>query len=344
MILPHLAPAKVSEVYNSYWRFAAERQEIFYRRLHREAPPWTTNVVLATYKFTNAYRASDRTSQYLLRKVIYRADLPTSAREVCFRILLFKFFNKIQTWELLERSLSPLTYADFRLAAYDTVLGEALKHGQRIYSGAYIIPPSRSSLPGAFKYQFHLSLLQGMMDDSLPERLTHTRTMQQGFHLLRAYPSIGDFLAYQFITDINYSEVTDYSEMEFVVPGPGARNGLAKCFPDPGGLNYPELIRLSADLQEKEFERLGLFFRSLWGRRLQLIDCQNLFCEVDKYARVAHRDIPGRDQRTRIKQKFRPTPIPIDLYYPPKWGLSSEIRRDSQPLPPQSGQGYPGKP
>src|SRR5258707_9985183 len=43
-------------------------------------------------------------------------------------------------------------------------------------------------------------------------------------------------------------------------------------------------------------------FRS---RRLQLIDCQNLFCEVDKYARVAHPNIAGRTGRTRIKQKFR---------------------------------------
>ena len=87
---------------------------------------------------------------------------------------------------------------------------------------------------------------------------------------------IGDFLAYQFITDINYSEITDFSEMDFVVPGPGARDGLRKCFVDPGGLNEPELIRLMADLQEQEFERLGLDFQSLWGRRLQLIDCQNL--------------------------------------------------------------------
>ena len=29
-----------------------------------------------------------------------------------------------------------------------------------------------------------------------------------------------------------------------------------------------------------------LDFQNLWGRRLQLIDCQNLFCEVDKYSRV----------------------------------------------------------
>jgi len=35
---------------------------------------------------------------------------------------------------------------------------------------------------------------------------------------------VGYFLAYQFITDINYSTLTDFSEMEFTVPGPGTRS------------------------------------------------------------------------------------------------------------------------
>jgi hypothetical protein len=43
--------------------------------------------------------------------------------------------------------------------------------------------------------------------------------MQQGFQILKAYPMVGDFLAYQFITDINYNTLTDFSEMEFTVPG-----------------------------------------------------------------------------------------------------------------------------
>ena len=34
----------------------------------------------------------------------------------------------------------------------------------------------------------------------------------------------------------------------------------------------------------------------LRGRRLQLIDCQNLFCEVDKYAVVAHPGVRGSDR------------------------------------------------
>ena len=326
IILRHLAPAKVSVVYESYWRFAAERQAVFFRRAHGEIGPWTDDPVLGVYKFTNAYRASDRVSQYLIRHVIYRDDLPRSPREVFFRILLFKLFNKIGTWELLERALGAITFEDYRFAHYDAVLSRAMQGGQRIYSAAYIMPPGSRSFGHSAKHQNHLLLLESMMADRLPERLAQMPTMQDGFEKLRAYPTIGDFLAYQFITDINYSELTDFSEMDFVVPGPGARDGLRKCFVDPGGLNEPELIRLMADLQEKEFERLGLDFKPLWGRRLQLIDCQNLFCEVDKYARVAHPSVVGRTGRVRIKQKFEATPEPLDLFYPPKWKLNDKIR------------------
>jgi hypothetical protein len=70
-----------------------------------------------------------------------------------------------------------------------------------------------------------------------------------------------------------------------------------------------------------EFERLEMRFQSLWGRSLQLIDCQNVFCEVSKYARVAHPDVAGESGRTRIKQKYAPRPAPIPQWYPPKWGL-----------------------
>jgi len=326
IILPHLAPAKVSEAYESYWRFAAERQAVFFRRVRGETRPWTSNPVLAIYKFTNAYRASDRVSQYLIRNVIYRNDLPKARREVFFRILLFKLFNKIDTWKLLEREIGPITFEEYRFAAYDSVLARALHTGRRIYSAAYIMPPGSRTFGRSAKHQNHLLLLEQMMADELADRLAQSSSMQEGFEKLRAYPTIGDFLAYQFITDINYSELTDFSEMEFVVPGPGARDGLRKCFVDPGGLNEPELIRLMADLQEREFERLDLDFQSLWGRRLQLIDCQNLFCEVDKFARVAHPEIVGRTGRIRIKQKFAPTPEPIELFYPPKWKLNNKIR------------------
>jgi hypothetical protein len=77
-----------------------------------------------------------------------------------------------------------------------------------------------------------------------------------------------------------------------------------------------------AEIADGEFERLGLRFKDLWGRRLQLIDCQNLFCEVDKYARVAHPEFSGESGRTRIKQRFVAVQRPTPQWYPPKWKVN----------------------
>ncbi len=322
--LPDVAPLKPTAVYNTYWRFAAERQRVFFRRLERCPPPWTDDPVLLAHKFTNAYRASDRVSQYLIRRVIYRDDLPNDAAEVVFRILLFKVFNRIETWELLAENVGPLTYADYSFKRYDRVLSRAMDRGERIYSAAYIMP-SAGTLGHDRKHRNHLTLIERMLADKLPARLAEAGSMRRAFELIRAYPTVGDFLAYQYVTDINYSTVTNFAEMEFVVPGPGSIDGIRKCFTGTGRMSDPEVIRFMADRQEAEFARLGLDFRTLWGRRLQLIDCQNLFCEVDKYARVVHPEIAGVTGRTRIKQKFRANPAPIDYWYPPKWGINEAV-------------------
>jgi hypothetical protein len=323
---PHLicpmAPAKPSEVYATYWKFAAERQAVFFRRIEG-VEPLTADPILAKHKFCNAYRASDRVSQYLIRNVICRHD--QSADEVVFRTLLFKLFNKVETWELLERELGTPTYREFDLERYAAVVDRALEGGQRVYSAAYIMPSGSGDYEDRRKHRSHLKLLQRMMQDHLPRRLADCRKMRQAFELFLSYPMIGDFLAYQYVTDINYSTVTDFKETEFVVPGPGARDGIRKCFTSLGGLSEADIIRWVAEHQERELERLGVEFRTLWGRPLQLIDCQNLFCETDKYARIAHPEVKGISGRTRIKQSYRPSPTPISFMYPPKWGINAAV-------------------
>ena len=324
VVIPGITPLVATEVYDTYWKFAAERQAIFFRRLQGHLGPWTTDVILQAHKFTNAYRASDRVSQYLIRHVIYDGD--QSPTEVFFRIMLFKLFNKIETWNLLKDSLGQPRWDEYSFERYDEPLNRAFEGGFRIYSAAYIMP-SGGTFGHQRKHRNHLKLIEMLMRDNVSERLQNSASMREGFELLRSYPTIGDFLAYQLITDINYSEITDYSESDFVIPGPGAKDGIRKCFPDLGSMSESDVIRMVAERQSEEFARLGLEFRSLWGRPLQLIDCQNLFCEVDKYARVAHPHISGRTGRTRIKQKFRATPMSIDYWFPPKWGLNDRIER-----------------
>ena len=326
---PRLSPAKPTVVYDTYWHFAAERQEVFFRRIEDCSPPWTHDSILARNKFTNAYRASDRVSQYLIRNVVYEGS--QSPEEVFFRTILFKLFNKIETWELLRAAFGEVEYSSYSFDAYDRILSREQSARRPIYSAAYIMPSAGRVFGYPGKHRNHLKLLERMMEDELPEKIAEARTMRDAFCLLRSYPSIGNFLAYQFVTDLNYSEVTDFSEMEFVVPGPGALDGIRKCFTDLGGLTEVDLMRVVTERQDEEFHRLGLQFRDLWGRRLQLIDCQNLFCEVSKYARVKHPEYKGLSKRTRIKQNYRPNENPIRYWYPPKWGINHLIPREGEP-------------
>jgi hypothetical protein len=311
---------KPTVVFRSYWEFAAERQNIFFRRMNNTLGPWTDDPILRTYKFTNAYRASDRVSQFLLRDVIYSGS--QSPEDLFFRTMLFKLFNKIETWELLSRELGEIVWQSYSYDKFNAVLSKAINGGVTIYSSAYIMPSGSSSFGSPRKHENHLRLIELMMKNRLYEQLQQAKSMEAAYHLILQYPTIGSFLAYQYLIDLNYTDLTQFDEMEFVVPGPGARDGIAKCFLNRGDLSESDIIRLMAETQDEQFAKFELPFSDLFGRKLQLIDCQNLFCEVDKYARVAHPEIAGLSGRTRIKQSHRPLYKPIRYTYPPKWQLN----------------------
>lgn len=307
-------------VFDTYWRFAAERQAIYDARVVGRPGPWTDDPVLLRHRFTNCFRAADRVSQFLIRDVSYRGS--QQPEEVVFRVLLFKLFNRVSTWRLLADALGDVTWQHFDLSGYDRVLADAFSQGTKLYSAAYVVPPPR--LGADRKHTNHLRLVQHMMTTGITDRLLAAGSLRAVYETLLSYPAMGDFLAYQFAIDLNYSTAIDFDEMAFVVPGPGARDGIRKCFgPAADGIEA-EVIRYMAEHQREHFDRLGLAFTGLRGRALQLIDCQNLFCEVDKYARVAHPDIAGHSGRTRIKQLFAPVTEPVSAWFPPKWGLNPD--------------------
>jgi hypothetical protein len=295
------------------------RHAVYQARLAGEQGPWTDDPILLRHRFTNCYRAADRVSQYLIRHVSY--DGAQQLEEVVFRTLLFKMFNRVSTWQLLRDAFGDISWKQFDYSAYDEVLGRAFAGGRKLYSAAYVVPPPR--LGAERKHSNHLRLLELMMTSDVGGQIAEGGSLRGAFQLLRNFPAMGDFLSYQFAIDLNYSAVFNFDEMEFVVPGPGARDGIRKCFGLASVGIEADIIGYMADHQQKHFDRLGLDFTGLCGRPLQLVDCQNLFCEVDKYARVAHPDIEGHSGRSRIKQLFEPVAEPVSAWFPPKWNLQT---------------------
>ena len=309
---------KRQEVYDLYWYFACERQNIFWKKINGEPAPWTDDKILQEYKFCNSYRVNDRVSQYLLKNVIYNGNNYTY-EDMLFRIILFKLFNKESTWELLLKNFGDVLLKDFDTKKYSIVLENAISNGTKIYNDAYI-----SCANKAFgydrKHDNHLALLDKMFNiDKMQNKIIKCKTMQDAFNIIKGYPLIGNFMAYQLVTDINYSEFVNWKEVEFTVAGPGSLRGIKKCFIDKGNMTNEDIIKYMYTHQDEEFKRLNLNFKRIGSRPLQLIDCQNIFCELDKYCRQA---LPGlKSNRTKIKKHYVPKKDKIEYIYPKKWKI-----------------------
>ena len=321
MLITKKSPPKPSGVYPVLWRFATERHRIYLRRLSGKECPWTNDLVLSRYRFTNAFRAADRVSQYLIN-MIY-ADPDATYDTLLLRTLLFKIFNKIETWIGIIENLGMPVAEQFSYSACEGLLDNLRRDRRSIYSAAYIMPSGRRS--GITKHRMHLHLIRQMTEDRLASKLEETGSLSEAYSLLLAYPTLGPFLAFQYTIDLNYTTLMNHSEQDFVVAGPGALDGLSKCFESLGDYSPADTIRFLSDRQEEEFTRYGLKFGGLWGRPLQPIDVQNLLCEVSKYTRVTHPEFRGVTDRKRIKQKYRTTGTLPKPFFPPKWGLNQRV-------------------
>lgn len=319
-----MRPTVRRDVFDAYWRFAAERQRIFDLRASGQPGPWTDDPILRRYKFCNTFRASDRVSQYLISDVIYgpeHRDLP--CEDVFLRIVLFRLFSKESTWEALEQATGGVRRATLDVDRLGELLDE-LRRRQSIYTAAFILC-AHDAYGHRIKHRNHLELVKRMFaPGGLTRELAAARSLADVYQALCQWPMIGAFMGYQLAIDLNYSDHLAFDEDEFTVPGPGAVRGLRKVFKDFGGHSPQKLIMRMVDRQEEEFDRLGRPWTGLFGRRLHAIDCQGLFCETDKYARAAFPQL--KSNRLRIKQQFRKPKPALELFYPPKWGINQHVQ------------------
>ncbi len=317
------SPTPRQNVYGLYWYFASERQRTFERRVVGEPSPWTTDPILREYKFCNVYRAADRVSQYMIRNVCYHNE-PCSEEDRLFQIVAFRTFSKIETWCSVRDFLGRYpTLDDLGNGSFTSALDHAKRQNGGLYTGAFILCAT-NAYGQTLKHLNHVELFRHMfLQDALSERLLRANSLHEVYTLLRAYPLMGEFMSYQTAIDLNYSNLIDFAENDFTQPGPGALRGIKKCFEGLGDYKPADIILWMVEHQADEFERLGLAFNGLWGRPLHAIDCQGLFCETDKYCREAAPELASA--RKRIKTRFSATLQPIQLFFPPKWGINHKL-------------------
>lgn len=302
-----------STAYDDYWFFAALRHQRFVNSQYSSKV--MADPILDEYKFTNCYRVLDRTSQFLVKNISSNNNY--DAPNIFFRTLIFKLFNKIETWQLLESRVGDITLDNFRADEYISILSEMKAQKLKIYSAAYIMPSGKNEWGSPIKHENNLRMIQSLIDEGMHENIWSSLNLEDTYKDFLKIRSIGKFLAFQYAIDIAYSDHSLATEDQFVVAGPGAARGIRKCFPNAAEADFNKIIEYMALNQNEEFSRLGLEFNGIKNRPLQLIDCQNLFCEVDKYLRVKKPELDTRAKR--IKQRYTPHYQPIQYCLPSKW-------------------------
>ncbi len=195
-ILPNLHLPLNEDVFRTFFQYAHDRHDVFLKRKNGASQEeWTSDPVLSSTKFANIYRVLDRSTQYVLTKVVQDGD--QSLEEVCFRVFLFRSFARISTWEVIRDALGgPPSFKTFSPAAYENILMPHIGAGNPVYGSSYFIPAPRE-FKTQYPFQSTLRLVQLMMRTGLPQRLADLNHMRDAHSLLATFPSLGPFLAMQ---------------------------------------------------------------------------------------------------------------------------------------------------
>lgn len=300
--------------------------KIFWNKYYKKTNNIIEDEILKTYKFTNVYRVCDRISQYLVKNVIYSENRKEfSEIDMLLRIIVFKVFNKIETWEYLEDTVGPISINNFDIEKTDNALME-LKKNKPIFNNAYMMTGSHSKYNHLkYKHQKWLMMIkEELINQKVIYKILKAKSLLEVYSLLRNCSFLGDFLAYQYSIDLNYSPLINFDENSFVRAGIGAIRGIKKCFNSLDYETYEDAIKFTHDNFENFQKKFGFTeFQNLFGRSPTLIDVQNCFCETDKYLRARVPEL--QVDNVRIKQKYKESEKPIEFFFPPKWEISIQM-------------------
>lgn len=343
-----------------FFAYARERHSVYLRRRAGLQPPsvWTQDPILQEFRFTNVFRELDRTTEHFRRTV---RDPLRSSGAVLLATVLWRWFNRTETGDAMfvhpydaGSSLGNMTAWELYLEDSNTEwLRRAIhKHvGPRgpFVTGAYIIrsPGGMDKLTGVLDSvrRFRANTIGGVdqrpaadwvefstdaiwrntSSDNLPPL-----RLEQVWEWLGKFDLIGDFMAYEVVSDLRWTDLLSRAPdvMTWANPGPGAARGLGRVFHDNRDKfdqhnHKDQLIRLMRELLEMSRDP------QLWPQRLphqdhddfymsncdfasefqgdgdwpvwEMREVEHTLCEFDKYERT--RTGEGRPRGT-----FRKSP------------------------------------
>lgn len=275
-----------------FFAFARERHAIHLRRRAGQPWPWTSDPILQRYRFTNVFRELDATTVWfrenvrdplraspdvLLATVLFRwFNRITTGEAIFSQTCSLSEHGAGTPWELWQRHRWEDT-EDFMDVLTDAILsycrtptGRGYRQGPYV-TGAYIIktPDGHDKLEGV------LQCVQWFMEEEftaeygtigpdlrpfgwewLSELLLsgpEMVTLQEVWSWLRRFPYMGDFMAYEVVTDLRHTDLLCRAPdiMTWANPGPGAARGAGRVLHESKDHYQPsQKSELVSEMQE----------------------------------------------------------------------------------------------
>lgn len=305
--------------YVEFWRYILERQRIWYKRfILKQLPPWTSNSVLQRYHFCNNYRELDKGTIYLINKL---TPLKANRKKVLFNVVAYRFFNSYGFFDKIGGLLDPVTYDAH---VFIKTLDELIAKVESLYSPAYIvspfvIKPNYRPKDKHVQLAFIIEVLQAKIDE-LVAKIDSANTPKESFESLKEIPNVGNFLAYEFWTDLTYFDFfkQGWTDNDFVNIGPGARWGLNIMMgKDVKGYllspeDYLKLLYILRDSMPNALKQLDLLeewlkiaYKTAYSNLpfLSLRNIEHSLCEYRKYWRIKNNKSGRRRLLKHVKIK-----------------------------------------
>ena len=273
-----------------YFYWIHERETIrLNKEVERNPQPWTDDPILQKFKFCQVFREEDSTTRWFKRHIRnpWRDD-----PEVLMATVIFRWFNFIETGRTLIRHNLHIEW-DRKKAI------EEITKQDKWVTGAYIVktPNRMDKVTGVAECISHMWSDR----EKLVERILTTKSLKKSWEILRDYPYMGPFMAYEVITDLRHTYLLQDAEdiLTWANAGPGAMRGLNRL----AGRDLDFCRRTHPwndemrNLWEISRERLNPNLIDL--NRFEMREIEGGLCEFDKYSRILN-----EEGRTRSVYKY----------------------------------------
>jgi hypothetical protein len=257
------------------WHYAAERQRLFHR--WRVGRPHTHDAELATGKFCNIFRYTDRASVWLIVNVLGPLREAGRVADLLFNVIIFRCFL---TW---ERSMAhmcsdgagrtePFCAHSFDADDFGRRAARALAALGKLGRSPYTVHPLRHLARPEDEHKktpqyVRLFRIIAPQMESLAQELLAEQSSVHTWRTIRrvlqaAMGQACTFSLYQVCLDVGYAYPSLFNESQFVHVGgsssTGAQGGIQWVFKNKGGLSDEDCVRLLQREQRAMFQRAGI--------------------------------------------------------------------------------------